>query len=207
MFAKLQEAALVGPAGSASKDCILFHEAQNQGQWQTISPLRVVFPDVDVVPGANVTPAQAKHAPKVDWPEVHGPEGQLYTLIMTDPDLPKDPLHLKGEFVHWVVANCSKSSADGDKIAGYFGPAPPFERPEHAHRYSYFLVPQKKHIEVGKDIAAVWLYQRGYFHVNDYVRKHVEFIDPVPVAASFHRSAYDGSLVTVLTTAVTFSWM
>lgn len=62
---------------------------------------------------------QVKDRPKVTFPHE---SGCLYTVIMTDPDAPKD----KAEVHHWMTINIKDGNSETGQVhSEYFGSRPP----------------------------------------------------------------------------------
>ena len=81
-------------------------------------------------------------APDVRLNEVE-PE-KLYTIVIWDPDAPRQP-----SFLHWLVVNIPGGSVQtGDTIQPYYPPSPPSGSGEH--RYYGGLYEQSGRISVGK---------------------------------------------------------
>jgi len=74
-------------------------------KWQQLQTLKVEYPDVSLDSmGVSTGPAKTLSVPKVYLPSGSDPS-KFYTLIMTDPDMPRDPKHKQKEFLHWIVCN------------------------------------------------------------------------------------------------------
>lgn len=68
--------------------------------------------------------------------------GKAYTLIMWDPDVPKQ---IQPGFVHWIVTNLhSQHNIENNQLLEYKGPAPP----SGVHRYFFGLFEQHENINL-----------------------------------------------------------
>lgn len=88
--------------------------------------------------GKELTPAEVRDAPKVEWdadPVV------FYTLVMIDPDSPSRTEPLNREFAHWLVGNIpGKHVEQGEVLFEYI---PAFPRSGTGfHRYIFLLYRQ-----------------------------------------------------------------
>lgn len=88
--------------------------------------------------GKELTPAEVRDAPKVEWdadPVV------FYTLVMIDPDSPSRTEPLNREFAHWLVGNIpGKHVEQGEVLFEYI---PAFPRTGTGfHRYIFLLYRQ-----------------------------------------------------------------
>lgn len=86
-------------------------------------------------------------------------EGNLYTLLMSDPDAPAK------SWLHWLVTNIPGSAPDvsqGDEVISYAPPSPP----SGTHRYIFSLYEQPASIMVSAPD------ERGNFNVEMFERHH-----------------------------------
>lgn len=78
-----------------------------------------------------------------DQPAIHigGNEKDMYTLVLTDPDVPGPDNPFDREFLHWVVVNIPGGTepCQGEEVVSYVRPAPPIG----IHRYVFVLFKQK----------------------------------------------------------------
>lgn len=101
--------------------------------------------------------ANTMRAPDVRMNEMD-PE-KLYTIVIWDPDAPREP-----SFLHWLVTNIPGGNiGNGDTIQSYYPPSPPAGSGEH--KYFVGLYEQSRPISVG-DIK-----QTG-FDIDRFVRKY-----------------------------------
>src|SRR5690242_7999841 len=95
-------------------------------------PLQVRFGDLAIEPGSSATPSQVRELPAVvDWAAENG---QLYTVMMIDPDAPQRERPTNRDWLHWLVINVPGGHiSQGQTIAEYIGAAPP--KGSGKHRY------------------------------------------------------------------------
>ncbi|XP_021803177.1 protein MOTHER of FT and TFL1 [Prunus avium] len=100
--------------------------------------MSVYFGSKHVTNGCDIKPSMAINPPKIT---VSGQPGELYTLVMTDPDAPSPSEPSMREWVHWIVADipAGTSPVRGKEILAYVGPRPPVG----IHRYILVLFQQK----------------------------------------------------------------
>ncbi|XP_046750050.1 protein D3-like [Diprion similis] len=134
--------------------------------------------------GNELTPTQVK-----DIPEVHFKHegGVLYTLAMTDPDVPTRGYNR--EFNHWLVGNIPEDSVEkGEVLAEYVGSGPP--QGTGLHRY-VFLVYRQNQGAITFDerrLSARDGKQRMRYSVRKFAEKYnLEG----PIAGNFYRAQYD----------------
>ncbi|KAF7995061.1 hypothetical protein HCN44_004533 [Aphidius gifuensis] len=88
--------------------------------------------------GNELEPSQTAHIPEIHFNHTGG---YLYTLVLTDPDIP-----VKGynrEWQHWLVGNIPEDKVDrGEVLTEYIGPAPP--KNSGKHRYVFLLYKQNQ---------------------------------------------------------------
>ncbi|RWS24036.1 protein D3-like protein [Leptotrombidium deliense] len=107
----------------------------------------------------NVNPTTLK------WPKKYG---NLYTLVMVDPDAPsrQNPTH--AEYLHWLVINIQGKSRD--EVANYVGPAPP--QGTGLHRYVLLIFIQNTRLEIDEEDQeaiekrANCLFDHRNFHID-----------------------------------------
>ncbi|CRK92648.1 CLUMA_CG006197, isoform A [Clunio marinus] len=100
--------------------------------------LSISYPSgVDVNLGNILTPTQVKDRPNVTWT---GDDCDLFTLLMTDTDLPSRQMRM-GEFRHWLVINIQGNDLNsGTTAVNFLGSGtPPFSG---LHRYTFLLFKQ-----------------------------------------------------------------
>lgn len=93
-----------------------------------------------------MTPTEVKDAPQeISWP---ANEGDLHTLILTDPDAPSRENPTVGDVKHWLVANIPGSDVQkGDVITPYRGSGAP--KGTGLHRYTFLAF--KQNAPIGAD--------------------------------------------------------
>lgn len=93
--------------------------------------------------GNELTPTQVKDEPIVSW---DSEPGQLYTLILAEPDAPTRADPSDGEVRHWLVVNIPDNSIkDGLAIVQFVGSAPPDGT--GFHRYIFLVFKQSAKID------------------------------------------------------------
>ncbi|EMS55208.1 hypothetical protein TRIUR3_30085 [Triticum urartu] len=99
-------------------------------------PVTVRFGTKDLTNGCEIKPSIADAAPSI---QIAGRAGDLFTLVMTDPDAPSPSEPTMKEWLHWLVVNIPGGSdpSQGEEVVPYMGPKPPLG----IHRYVliYFL--------------------------------------------------------------------
>ncbi|KAL6281672.1 hypothetical protein ACE6H2_018553 [Prunus campanulata] len=106
--------------------------------------MSVYFGSKHVTNGCDIKPSMAINPPKIT---VSGQPGELYTLVMTDPDAPSPSEPSMREWVHWIVADIPGGTSPvrgkiftlWKEILAYVGPRPPVG----IHRYILVLFQQK----------------------------------------------------------------
>ncbi|XP_003705914.1 protein D2 [Megachile rotundata] len=89
--------------------------------------------------GTELTPMETQKAPEIHY---KNEGGVLYTLIMTDPDVPSTKGYRR-EFCHWLVGNIPEEKIEkGEVLAEYVGPAPP--KGSGKHRYVFLVYKQNQ---------------------------------------------------------------
>lgn len=115
--------------------------------------------------------------PQVSW---QADPNSLYTLIMTDPDVPSRRYPVNREFLHWLVVNIPGDNVHGGQhVVEYFGSQPP--PGTGYHRYTFAVFRQRNTISVGQ-------VQRPLFSTKRFVRVHN--LDG-PVAANYFLAKND----------------
>lgn len=128
--------------------------------------------------GNELTPAQVKNAPYVEWP---AEEGALYTLLMVDPDAPSRQMHFLREINHWLVVNIKGNDiASGRAIAPYRGSGPPILT--GLHRYIFLLFKQQS--ELAPESVSD---RRWRFSTRQFIQTHNL---GQPIAGNFFQSQY-----------------
>ncbi|XP_015432448.1 PREDICTED: protein D2-like [Dufourea novaeangliae] len=89
--------------------------------------------------GNELTPTETQEIPEIHYKHEGG---VLYTLVMTDPDVPLRRGYNR-EFRHWLVGNIPEENvAKGEVLAEYVGPAPP--KDSGKHRYVFLVYRQNQ---------------------------------------------------------------
>lgn len=147
----------------------------------------VVWPNgVKADMGKMLTPTQVKDQPKVTFPHE---AGCLYTVIMTDPDAPKD----KAEVHHWMTINVK----DGDSETGavhseYFGSGPP--QGTGIHRYIFLVYKQPPNYTPTEAYRPRNRERRYLWSVRQFAKDN-NLGDPV--AGNFYRAEFDSYVPTL----------
>ncbi|XP_043226481.1 protein D2-like [Amphibalanus amphitrite] len=136
--------------------------------------------------GNQVTPAEIRCQPHVTWP---AEPGSLYTLAMTDPDVPNRNNRTEGEVRHWLVVNIPTNQLKaGDVISDYIGSGAP--EGSGVHRYIFLLYRQPGLISADPELRQTFRQARGRFgwKVSQFARENGL---GRPVAGNFFRAEYD----------------
>ncbi|EFJ36245.1 hypothetical protein SELMODRAFT_165348 [Selaginella moellendorffii] len=94
--------------------------------------------------------ADTQKPPVVSISDIHAKKGDLFTLLMVDPDAvsPEKPIYRN--VLHWIVTNIPTGTKDvfkhGTNAVSYAGPSPPMG----VHRYYILVFKQKGKITAGK---------------------------------------------------------
>ncbi|XP_012266194.2 protein D2-like [Athalia rosae] len=155
------------------------------------SLITVKYGGKSVSPGDELTPTEVKHVPEIHY-EHEG--GVLYTLVMTDPDVPNTRGYNR-EFQHWVVGNIPEDSvAKGEVLTAYVGSGPP--KGSGLHRYIFLLYKQNQ--------GAITFDERrlssrdGTKRRRFSVQKFAEKYDlEGPIAGNYFKAQYDDYVPTV----------
>ncbi|MCP9258556.1 putative odorant-binding protein A5 [Dirofilaria immitis] len=101
--------------------------------------LSVSYRNLTVNLGNELTPTQVKNQPtKVSW-DVEA--GNLYTLVMTDPDAPSRTNPRFREWHHWLIINIpGQDVSSGKVLSEYIGSGPP--KGTGLHRYVFLVYKQ-----------------------------------------------------------------
>ncbi|KAJ6810310.1 ZCN10 protein [Iris pallida] len=88
--------------------------------------------------GIELKPSMTGNRPTV---HIGGNEKDMYTLVLTDPDVPGPDNPFDREFLHWVVVNIPGGTEprQGEEVVPYVRPAPPIG----VHRYVFVLFKQE----------------------------------------------------------------
>ncbi|KAL5288504.1 PEBP1.2 family protein [Megaselia abdita] len=146
-------AALVGAVTAANGNCFDVKEAFWQSQIVpdvVESPpscfLTVLFPIWGslLTPGQCMMPMQVQREPTVTW---RAEKDALYTLVMTDPDVPSRIDQSLADVRHWWVVNIKGgNSRNGQTVFKWLGSAP--DKNTGCHRYVFLLFKQSSEIKI-----------------------------------------------------------
>ncbi|KAF7101755.1 hypothetical protein CFC21_102998 [Triticum aestivum] len=131
-------------------------------------PVTVRFGTKDLTNGCEIKPSIADAAPSI---QITGRAGDLFTLVMTDPDAPSPSEPTMKEWLHWLVVNIPGGSdpSQGEEVVPYMGPKPPLG----IHRYVLVLFQQKARVLApapGGDTAASAM--RARFSTRAFAERH-----------------------------------
>nr|QLM02222.1 terminal flower 1 [Masdevallia wendlandiana] len=113
--------------------------------------------------GHEFYPSLVLIKPKV---EVQGGDlRSLFTLVMTDPDVPGPSDPYLREHVHWIVTNIpgTTDASFGKEVVPYESPRPSIG----IHRFVFVLFKQKSRLTVGPPISTDGFNTRGFAEQND----------------------------------------
>ncbi|KAL7729166.1 hypothetical protein ACLKA6_009631 [Drosophila palustris] len=134
--------------------------------------------------GNELTPTQVKDQPEVIW---EAEQGQLYTLLMVDPDAPSRTDPKWREILHWAVINIPGNKLNsGHSLAEYIGSGPP--EGSGLHRYVFLLYRQGQKIDDSQHIDKRTREGRLSFSARQFAEKHGL---GQPIAGSFYQAQYD----------------
>lgn len=90
--------------------------------------------------------------------------GQLYTLMMVDPDIPLVAAPLLSQYLHWMVINIPRDFInDGFTVGNYIQPFA-----IEPHRYTFLVWEQRGRIEM-RELAIV---ERFKFSARNFAKEH-----------------------------------
>ncbi|CAD7084251.1 unnamed protein product [Hermetia illucens] len=147
--------------------------------------LEISYPSgVKVDSGNELTPTQVKDKPTVTW---KAESGALYTLLMTDPDVPsrENPTYREGR--HWLVVNIPGNKLDeGQTLIDYIGSGPPAGT--GLHRYIFLLFKQQGRVE--SNLSASNRSREG--RIKTSTRELIKELNlGDPVAGNLYQAQYD----------------
>ncbi|XP_058803998.1 protein D2-like [Phymastichus coffea] len=151
-----------------------------------ISPnetIEIKYGKKEIQLGTEITPSEAKDIPEIHY-KYQG--GILYTLVMTDPDIPVRGYNR--EWQHWVVGNIPEDKvAKGEVLTEYVGPAPP--KNSGLHRYVFLLYRQNQgSITFDERRIGNRDKRRNRFSVKRFAKKYnLEG----PIAGNYMKAQYD----------------
>ncbi|KAK7791190.1 hypothetical protein R5R35_005393 [Gryllus longicercus] len=149
--------------------------------------LDVSFGDLAVDFGTDVSPTDAQRAPALAW---DAQDAALYTVAITNPDIPTIEQHIYGELVHWLVGNVAGNDVSaGDPVWEYLSPGPPKET--GTHRYVVLVLKQPGRLTFDGEPRnnATTLDDRFHFSLQKFAEKHG--LELPPVAGNFFQSTWD----------------
>ncbi|KAL4759433.1 YbhB/YbcL family Raf kinase inhibitor-like protein [Aspergillus foveolatus] len=138
--------------------------------------LNVSFGEKAVSLGNLFRVSEVKSAPTVSFvKEEQAPEGQLYTLLLVDPDAPTPDDPKFAYWRHWVVSGLTASqgiNAESAKtLTEYLGPGPKDD--SRPHRYLFLLFREPEGLALSKeDVGGEEFVQRRSFQAAEWVQKH-----------------------------------
>ncbi|KAK2154209.1 hypothetical protein LSH36_274g00036 [Paralvinella palmiformis] len=114
------------------------HILEDLGVKQPSGLLKVKYGNMDVQPGTELTPTLVKDTPCCEW---NDEPGQLYTIVMNDPDAPSRENPKFREWHHWCVTNIPGCDINqGTLLTEYVGAGPP--KGSGLHRYVFLVYRQ-----------------------------------------------------------------
>ena len=151
---------------------------------QTIT---IEYPSGAVVKGGNeLTPTQVKDIPhSISWP---ADAGDLFTLVMTDPDAPSRHTPKFREWHHWLVVNIPGSDVgSGETLSEYVGSGPP--KATGLHRYVFLAYKQPGKISPDEPHRTNRSGEgRGGFKIREFAKKYNL---GQPIAGNFYQAQWD----------------
>ncbi|KQK06691.1 protein MOTHER of FT and TFL1 homolog 1 [Brachypodium distachyon] len=131
--------------------------------------LSVRFGTRDLTNGCEIKPSVAAAAPVV---QIAGRVGDLFTLVMIDPDAPSPSEPSMREWLHWLVVNIPGGAdpSQGQEVVSYMSPRPALG----IHRYVLVVFQQRAPVEAPPAVApgeeAPGL--RMGFSTRDFAKRH-----------------------------------
>ncbi|XP_058056177.1 protein D3-like [Anopheles bellator] len=120
--------------------------------------------------GNRLTPTQIRNPPLVTW---NSNERALYTLIMTDPDVPSRDDPRFREYIHWAVGNIPGNDIDrGDLLVEYLGAIT--ARGTGLHRFVLLVFEHLQKLDFSPEprISSRCGTVRRYFSTRNFTRKY-----------------------------------
>ncbi|MQL86284.1 hypothetical protein Taro_018821 [Colocasia esculenta] len=111
-------------------------------EFRPSAEVAVRYGGTQVVDGHDIRPSIAAKPPDVRIRGAGcGSSGDLYALVMSDPDAPSPSNPSKREWLHWIVVDVPGGSdiTKGKELVPYAGPTPPIG----VHRYVFAIFKQK----------------------------------------------------------------
>uniref|UniRef100_A0A8C5LSE0 Phosphatidylethanolamine binding protein 1 n=1 Tax=Leptobrachium leishanense TaxID=445787 RepID=A0A8C5LSE0_9ANUR len=136
--------------------------------------------------GQVLTPTQVELCPTIEW-EGMDPE-KLYTLALTDPDVPSRNDRQLGEWHHFLLVNMKGNDLkSGDCLTEYVGSAP--GEKTGLHRYTWLVYEQSEPLKCDERILGTTSADhRAQFKVADFRQKYK--LGP-PVAGICYQAEWD----------------
>lgn len=143
---------------------------------------------VAALSGNTLTPTQVQDVPHVKWSTAGDAAGQLYTLVLTDPDAPSRAEPTYREWHHWLVGNIPGTDVRaGETLSAYVGSGPPYGT--GLHRYVFLVYRQPGPLKFDETrLTNTSGDGRGGFRVSKFAEKYGL---GVPVAGNFYEAEYD----------------
>jgi phosphatidylethanolamine-binding protein (PEBP) family uncharacterized protein len=138
-----------------------------------------------VTPGVVLTATQVQHFPKISW---DAKPGELYTLIMADPDAKDRKHHEFRCWRHFTKVNIPGNDvSQGKELAGFVPTGAP--KDTGLHRYVWMLYRQSGTLQIDEPhIASDIAGGRAKFNVEAWAKKHGL---GEPVAVTWYEAEYD----------------
>ncbi|KAK0080055.1 hypothetical protein PV326_008352 [Microctonus aethiopoides] len=150
--------------------------------------IEVKYGDKEVKFGNEFSPSDTLNIPEVHYNHTGG---LLYTLVLTDPDIPVRGYNR--EFQHWLVGNIPEDKVPkGEILTEYVGPAPPMKTGKH--RYVFLLYKQNQGaITFDERRIGIHDKRRNRFSIKRFAKKYdLEG----PIAGNYFIAQYDDSVPT-----------
>ncbi|OXU26686.1 hypothetical protein TSAR_012584 [Trichomalopsis sarcophagae] len=152
--------------------------------------IEIKYGDKEVKLGNEFTPSETKEIPEVHYKHEGG---VLYTLVMTDPDVPVRGYNR--EWQHWVVGNIPEDKvAKGEVLTEYVAPAP--SKTTGLHRFVFLLYKQNQgSITFDERRIGNRDKRRNRFSTKKFAEKYnLEG----PIAGNYMKAKYDDYVPTVM---------
>ncbi|KAH9388565.1 Phosphatidylethanolamine-binding protein 1 [Tyrophagus putrescentiae] len=141
---------------------------------------------VEMKLGNELTPTQVQNVPtSISWP---AESGDLFTVVITDPDAPSRQQPKYREWHHWLVVNIPGNDiSKGDTLSEYIGAGPP--KGTGLHRYVFLAYKQNGKINPDeKRLTNRSGEGRANFKIRDFAKKYGL---GEPVAGNFYQAEFD----------------
>ncbi|XP_055353162.1 protein D2-like [Paramacrobiotus metropolitanus] len=134
--------------------------------------------------GNELKPEDTEHQPNVAW---LSRDSDLFTISMSDLDVPNRENPVTRSINHWLVINVKKNDlSSGDVIQSYRGPHPP--KGSGLHRYVQLVYKQTGRIDKNSLPGALFS-DRRKFSIKNFAKEH-NLGDPF--AGNYYVAQYDG---------------